>query len=212
MLNVTADTPKSSPWGPVDQVETLAPGLHDVGTASHGGFLLSPEMNARVPEALRLESGAYEEDCDWARVVVAFGAEYFSEDLMKRARETLKSWAPAAYEAHFGEAIRPGESLVRDREVFMRVHAADLVVFSAVQLQNRTVNGEPAVLARASLGAKRQDGTPEFEFLVPASEYAARDRFGFLIDPARHERVDGPDPTEVYPALFSSADDDSPAP
>jgi len=64
-------TASETPWGPIDTVTTIAPGVRAVSTASHGGFLLDPEVNARIPAPLRRESGAYEEDCEWAIVVVA---------------------------------------------------------------------------------------------------------------------------------------------
>lgn len=53
-------------WGKPQQITTLAEGVVSVSTAGHGGIVLSKERNALVPADIRMEDGAYEEDCDWA--------------------------------------------------------------------------------------------------------------------------------------------------
>ena len=40
-----------------------------------GGFVLSNERQAAVPDALRLEMKSYEEDVDWSLVIYAFTTE-----------------------------------------------------------------------------------------------------------------------------------------
>lgn len=60
-----------TPWGPVQTVEPVVPGVVNISTAGHGGYWCSP---ARWEELLRLfpdinpwaGPGWLEEDCDWA--------------------------------------------------------------------------------------------------------------------------------------------------
>ena len=103
----------TTPWGASDYQERIAPGIIFYGTPSHGGYHLSPTLQARMPECLRIESGWYEEDCDWARVPVAFPSS-FPPEVLPQARETLKNWAPRAYESFYGVTLGPGESYMLD--------------------------------------------------------------------------------------------------
>lgn len=68
---------QSSPWGKPDFQKEIAPGIISLSTPGHGGYWLSKEMRAQMPETLRRKTpfageGWYEEDCDWAIVVLAF--------------------------------------------------------------------------------------------------------------------------------------------
>ena len=58
-----------SPWGPIQTVSTLIPGLVAVTTASHGGVHASAVLNERVPAQWRRDDGWYEEDCEWAIIL-----------------------------------------------------------------------------------------------------------------------------------------------
>jgi hypothetical protein len=49
-----------TPWGTADSVEDVAPGIVFASTPGHGGFKLSPERNAVVPDPLRNGNGWYE--------------------------------------------------------------------------------------------------------------------------------------------------------
>ena len=81
----------TSPWGKPDSQKTIAPGIIQVWTPSHGGFWVDPtrlhEMSERVPELLtpsqffrysgNMAAGAwFEEDSECARVFMAF-PEFF---------------------------------------------------------------------------------------------------------------------------------------
>lgn len=57
-----------TPWGISDYTTKIAPGIISYSTPSHGGIHLSPTRLKEMPEVLRLESGWYEEDCDWCLV------------------------------------------------------------------------------------------------------------------------------------------------
>jgi hypothetical protein len=83
---------KSSPWGIVQDEETIADGIVYVSTASHGGIWVSPELLGRVQEAMRdyaaYWSGSsqwFEEDCAAQCVVVSF-PEYFAAEQVERAQ------------------------------------------------------------------------------------------------------------------------------
>lgn len=102
--------PASSPWGSIQQADRLAAGIWSVMTASHGGILLSDERQEAMPEALRLDGGIYEEDCDWSLVVLAFEDELAANDVfsaaqIQLARDTARCWHPDQYEAHTGEPV-----------------------------------------------------------------------------------------------------------
>ena len=65
-----------TPWGMSQQHVVIEPGLHDVSTASHGGFLVSKSWADKHLTNEAKEAGwewgnyyAFEEDCDWAIVV-----------------------------------------------------------------------------------------------------------------------------------------------
>lgn len=68
----------TTPWGVADQVRIVAPGIVWCETPSHGGYWLSKERLAQMDPALRSfrpftgKAAWFEEDCDWAVVVVAF--------------------------------------------------------------------------------------------------------------------------------------------
>jgi len=75
-------TTKHTPWGATQDTKQVAPGITRIDTASHGGYHLSAERLADMPEQLRrftpyAGEGWYEEDCDWAIVALAF-PQHFS--------------------------------------------------------------------------------------------------------------------------------------
>lgn len=83
---------KSSPWGIVQDEETIAEGIVYVSTASHGGIWVSPELLGRVQEAMRDyaaywsgSSSWFEEDCAAQCVVVSF-PEHFPAEQVERAQ------------------------------------------------------------------------------------------------------------------------------
>jgi len=138
-----------------------------------------------MPDYLRLEGGWYEEDCDWARVVVAF-PERFRGEQVTAADETLKNWAPAAWETHFRRALVEGESYIRDKELFQERTKTEWVVISAVGDWH---DGVPASMVGvwARLGGSRSPHALERRFLVPSEEYDLAGRFGFVVDVERHQ-------------------------
>lgn len=169
-----------SPWGASQGGSVYAEGIVFHVTASHGGFKLDDAHNAAMPAALRIESGWYEEDCDWA--LVAFGfPELFTAYERRIAEKTLRDAYPERWEAVHGRLLAPGESFTRDRRLFEEAHAQDWVVISA----SMSVSTPGLVKCVAALGGRR-DRRPYRGFLVPKAEYRVGPH-GFVIDEARHE-------------------------
>lgn len=180
-----------TPWGTAQNVFHLAEGVIEVETASHGGIKLDRKRNARMPEAFRRSGGWYEEDCEYALVLVslpealnamAFRLKKTPTDLREVAWETVRNWFPDEYEQVTGETLREGDSHERDRALFHERHRNDWVVICAIG------NGDK-VRVTATLGGKREFGAKGREFWVSDAEYSARSRFGFVIDLDRHKEI-----------------------
>lgn len=107
--------PAHSPWGAIQQAEQPIPGLWLVSTASHGGMILSEERQAAMPDALRLDSPSYEEDCNWALPVLAFEAEFAAStfgkpSLLQLTHDTARCWHPDRYSAFTGKTVPENSS------------------------------------------------------------------------------------------------------
>jgi hypothetical protein len=178
--------PIHTPWGPSQHAQIFAEGVVFHETASHGGFRLDPERNAKLHPALRNADGWYEEDCEAAKVIVTF-PDLFSEKATRAADRTLKNWFPDAYEHVYGVPLEPGESILKDEQRFHAEHAQDWIVISAIASKERP----GFVECVATKGGVRGNGGARC-FLVPEEEYRARGRSGFVIDEARHATCDGP--------------------
>lgn len=177
-----------TPWGGADQTLVCGPGVTQVFTPSHGGYRVDRERWEQMPAHLREIAGEpdgsyawFEEDCEWAAVVLAFPGYFPAADL-DRARETLANWFPAAYEVHFGVKPTAEESYVIRQREFYAAHTDDWVTVSAVG------RGDGTVIAAATLGGDRSSKTRR-HFLVPYEEYRASSTERFVIDPARHTEI-----------------------
>ena len=179
--------PIHTPWGPSQHAHAYAEGVVFHETASHGGFHLDYQRNAKVHPALRNADGWYEEDCEAAKIIASFPS-LFSEDAARAAHRTLKNWFPDAYEQIYGVALMPGESIRKDEQRFHEEHAQDWIVTSAIASKERP--GFVECFARK--GGTRGTGITR-RFLVPEAAYRTRGPLGFVIDEARHAPCDGPD-------------------
>ena len=174
-----------SPWGKIQFITPVMPGMDFVSTAGHGGIKLSRELNAKMPAYLRLAGGWYEEDCEWAMVFCVFEKEILEtqkpshiEAICKGEHKAcLKNWNPAEYEKFYGVTLKPGESHIRDQEIFSKEHANDFVVISAIGTENGMV--------RCTATRGGNDG-PSRTYLIQDKEYKTRSIFGFVIDEQRH--------------------------
>ncbi len=117
----------NTPWGLSQQQKTIAEGIVQIFTASHGGIHLSEERNSIVPSYMRRENGWYEEDCDWAIPALVFDSEFNKYAIRNRlnprehhrhAMETLKNWEPDSYECYFNVKLKPGESYIRAHPLY----------------------------------------------------------------------------------------------
>lgn len=172
----------STPWGVSQDATLYAEGVVCHSTAGHGGFHLSPDRNLLVASNLRVESGWYEEDCQWAIVALTF-PDLFTVWERKCADRTIRDWWPDAWEGLVGRALAPGESWIKDRRAFECEHAGDWVVISAL-CSSRHIGMVEVV---ATPGGRRDRHAEERRFLVPSDEYGSNSgRLCFVIDEARH--------------------------
>jgi hypothetical protein len=175
-----------TPWG-VSQTATLyAEGVEEYSTAGHGGFKLVDERNQKVHSLLRSKDGWYEEDAEWAIVAISF-PHLFTTFERRNAERILKDNWPDAFETIFGRVLLPGESYKKDRRAFLKAHANDWIVISAIISDHEN----DFVEVVATPGGRRGPGTEERRFLVRSNEYEVG-RFGFVVDPARHRIHGGP--------------------
>lgn len=176
----------NTPWGVSQGATVYAEGIAAHSTAGHGGFKLSAEHNRKVHPMLRAAGGWYEEDGEWAAVAITF-PHLFTKLEHRHAEQTVKDFCPDAWEAISGTILAPGESRRKDQRVFEAEHASDWIVVSAITSDQH----KGFVECVATPGGKREAGSEERRFLVPADEYDVG-RFGFVIDPARHAGYAGP--------------------
>jgi len=174
-----------TPWGASQAATVYAEGVTSYSTAGHGGFKLSAERNRKVHPMLRAKGGWYEEDAEWAIVALTF-PHLFTAFERRCAERTVKDSWPDAWETIFGTILQPGESYEKDRRAFEHEHADDWIVVSAIT----STHCKGFVECVATPGGRRGVGTEERRFLVPAAEYEVG-RFGFVIDPVRHEVYGG---------------------
>lgn len=185
-----------TPWG-TSQGATVYQdkGIYGHSTAGHGGFKVFARFNCEIPDAYRNADGWYEEDCEYAKVVVSLPA-FFTDREVRKATEAVRNWFPDEYEAVTGEVIPEGRSFKKDERLFKERNAENWIVISASSMDRE---GAKMVHCHASKGGERSgwDGKKDVEvetaqFLVSSDEYAKRSSHGFVIDPERHERLDAP--------------------
>lgn len=128
--------PQSSKWGAIEEAEEVLPGIWSVSTASHGGLILSDKRQETMPEALRIEGSAYEEDVDWSHVVLAFDAEFrahsnYPKAYLALARDFVRCWHPDAFTAYTGEPVTEEESYIFKRRRAYQACVGELCVTAA---------------------------------------------------------------------------------
>jgi hypothetical protein len=176
-----------SPWGKVDNVETILPGdMWFVSTPSHGGIKLSRRYQGRVPEMMRRRGAWYEEDVDWSIPGVIF-ADAFSPKDAESAASTMKNWLPDEYRELTGIEVAAGEShRMRERQAKAR-HRNDWVAVAAFGDWHEDVPpGKVGVVA--TVGGRRDSGYPERYFLVDENRYKTGP-IGYVIDEAKDIEV-----------------------
>lgn len=100
---------RSTPWGQAQTSTRFADGIMFYSTAGHGGFHLSPERLADMPDALRKAHDNYcpfawfEEDCESALVILAFPDE-FTADERAHGLIYLERFYPSQFVAYVATA------------------------------------------------------------------------------------------------------------
>jgi hypothetical protein len=77
-----------TPWGRAETARSQGEGVFFYATPSHGGFRLDARRNAQIPERWRNDNGFYDEDCEWAKVVITF-PDLFAADERQAARQIM---------------------------------------------------------------------------------------------------------------------------
>ncbi len=181
----------NTPWGSSQQIEEIAPGIIFVSTTGHGGYGIAKELWLKMPSPYRSEGIVtrecfwYEEDCDWALVVLSF-PEHFSKNIHDAAITTAKTWHPYSYEKVTGTEVPAEESYIKQRDIFYKQNLDNLIVFCAKQMPNNMVK---CYAGKFDIQGNRLKNYPEKIFLVPDDEYAKRSSFGFIIDPNNHTEL-----------------------
>lgn len=168
----TSEQPRDTLWGAPQHAAQLLPGIWKVHTASHGGMILSDERQAAMPAALKLDGTSYEEDVDWALVVLAFAAEFAQlpgkgfDLLVENARASVKAWHPDRYAAHTGEAVAAFDSpVLRRRQALTDMIGQYVVVSASGDWADWVPQGQVGVVARRvarvdALGHAAYEGDP----------------------------------------------------
>ena len=79
-----------SPWGPAQSTTQIAPGIYWISTASHGGYYISQERLADMPQKykqlvwIKDRPNWFEEDCAWIAVVLTW-PKLFSKAVVNAA-------------------------------------------------------------------------------------------------------------------------------
>jgi hypothetical protein len=183
-----------TPWGTADSSQQITKGIMFYTTPSHGGYHLSPAMNAKVHEAWRDAKGWYEEDCEWSIVALTF-PEHFSADNLAHAKATAKGCYPHAYKTVTGEDVKLEESHVLREEADAVKHAESWIAVCAMGSWHAKVpSGKVGVIA--AKGGRDSTGRLPREqrcFLVAKEAYDAREHWcslGFIVNPAEHAEVE----------------------
>lgn len=87
-----------TPWGRATTRRRIASGIYSLTTAGHGGLHVARPLLAEMPEPLRRHEpwageGWYEEDCDWAIVVLAW-PQHFPVVAVRDAVRLVEAWKP----------------------------------------------------------------------------------------------------------------------
>lgn len=79
------------PWGSVQTHDKVADGIYFIQTGGHGGYLVTRERYAEMPQHLRecsyTKDQWFEEDCSWCAVVLCW-PQYFNPGMVKAAQGT----------------------------------------------------------------------------------------------------------------------------
>lgn len=89
--------PIHTPWGGVNNTETLAAGVTFISAVRHGGIWVAPARRKELPPELQ-ERGWYEQHVDYRDAVAVFASE-IRDRLEKDGRETPFDWPAVQLQA-----------------------------------------------------------------------------------------------------------------
>lgn len=174
--------PMHTLWDTPEMATQRLPGIWSVKTRSHGGFVLSDERQAAMPEALRLDSIYYEEHVDWTLVILGFEAEFAAlkdqhfEFERGLAHQTARHWRPERYGSFTSQVITPSDSYVLKKVASIEAAIGEIGVRSAsgdwadwVPPGKVGVYGQ-RIIGCDHLGFTQYDG-PDFKGLCDAARY-----------------------------------------
>ena len=174
-----------TPWGTPHTAKQYGDGIIFFVTAGHGGFRVERETYLKacakrnippIPKSQHTESRRhaqkyifFEEDTEWSFVALTF-PDLFKQEDVNLAHSVLKSWYPRQWEQMNGRALKEGESLVRDKEIFRKRHVNDLQAVWA-----RKLDSLPLIAVGACRGGRDDNGRYSDEvrtFLVSEERYS----------------------------------------
>lgn len=177
--------PDTTPWGTPDRADQVLHGIWHVSTPSHGGYVLSDERQAAMPEALRRADPFYEEDVDYALVLYGFASEFRRLPVpgialqVENARRSVRCWQPDRWTALTGEEVTIGEShVVRRRAAYTAIIGQYESVSASGSWADWVPDGKVGCVFRRvasvdALGFARHEGEPIYG-LVDKARYDAR--------------------------------------
>ena len=150
----------ATPWGTPNTAKWVADGIVFVSTPSHGGYLLSRERFMTMPDTLKaftfVGTGApqaFEEDCAWCAVVLAWPYLY-SAAVLFQAERCAKQCNPTEY-AKWVDAGRPTVETAWDVHItasdiraMIREQGYDLTPAQAQDASRRTCSALLALIAK----------------------------------------------------------------
>lgn len=179
-----------TPWGKSQGATVyVEDGIYDHSTSSHGGMKVYAKLNKLIPEPYRNQDGWYEQDSEYAKVIVSL-PQFFTKRELTKALDTVINWYPDEYEKVTGNRLHAGQSRVRDEQLFHAKHARDWIGIAATNVED----GKNLTAVIASIGGERsryENGrniTVETKtFMVPREEYSKGwQPYGFVIDESKH--------------------------
>lgn len=178
----------------------MLPGIWRVWTPSHGGYVLSDERQAAMPDALRRDDPFYEEDVDYALVLYGFGSEFRRLPIpgialqVENARRSVRCWHPDRWTALTGEEVSIHDShVVRRRAAYQAVIGQYESVSASGSWADWVPEGKVGCVFRRvvsvdALGFARHEGEP----------------IHGLVDKDRYERRQMPETFQSLGAVASS--------
>lgn len=174
----------SSPWGKIQSVENIAPGIDAVYTSGHGGLKVTAARNKDIDPAWR-EGTFYEEDCAWSKAAITHHQD-LTPEYAAAAHETARRWYPDQYTAIVGknpakygltgfEPITAAESSIIETRDFLAARSA---THDRVQSVDNDPKGHPGMVAVSlhdiAATGRDEEGDPVLNartVLIPVGEW-----------------------------------------